>query len=74
MIDANEDRDWPRDPARPDKHIDPATGIWPVCEWGSECGRGFVSDPRFARGGERVIKRTNRSQQRRRLQKGSRDG
>lgn len=56
--------------------IDPATGIWPIAEWGTECGRGFVSDERFARGGDKVIQRTNRSQQRRRQQKqkGTRDG
>jgi len=29
------------DPSRPDKHIDPKTGIWPAKEWGSECGRGI---------------------------------
>jgi len=51
-------QDFPRDPARPDKHIDPATGIWPIEEWGPECGRGFVTDSRFARAGDRVIKRT----------------
>jgi hypothetical protein len=22
------------DPRRPDKHIDPETGIWPISEWG----------------------------------------
>jgi hypothetical protein len=52
--------DLPRDPARPDKHIDPETGIWPIAEWGSECGRGFVSDIRFQRGTEPVLKRTSR--------------
>lgn len=41
--------------------IDPATGIWPMSEWGTECGRGFVSDMRFSGGKDRVIKRTNRS-------------
>ena len=50
----------PTDPARPDKHIDRTTGIWPIAEWGSACARGFVSDARFARGNEQVIKRTNR--------------
>jgi hypothetical protein len=50
----------PPDPAHPGKHIDPATGIWPVSEWGSECGRGFVSDERFQRGNEKVIKRKAR--------------
>jgi hypothetical protein len=49
------------DPARKDKHIDPRTGIWPMCEWGPECARGFTSDARFDRGNDRVIKRTNRS-------------
>jgi hypothetical protein len=55
------DQTWRDDPNHPGKHIDPATGIWPISEWGSECGRGFVSDARFARGGERVIKRTSRA-------------
>jgi hypothetical protein len=32
----------PRDPRRPDKHIDPATHIWPINEWGPACRRGFV--------------------------------
>jgi hypothetical protein len=27
------------DPRRPDRHIDPKTGIWPADEWGNECGR-----------------------------------
>ena len=40
--------------------IDPTTGIWPIREWGGECARGFVGSERFARGGERVIKRTAR--------------
>lgn len=53
----------PIDPRRPDKHIDPETGIWPISEWGSECTRGFVSDERFGHG-QMVIKRTNRSQTR----------
>lgn len=48
------------DPAHPGKHIDPETGIWPIAEWGNECGRGFVSDARFSGGKDRVIKRTNR--------------
>lgn len=26
--------------------IDPETGIWPIAEWGSECGRGFVGPSR----------------------------
>jgi hypothetical protein len=49
------------DPRCPEKHIDPRTGIWPMAEWGTECARGFVSDARFDRGGDRVIKRTSRS-------------
>jgi hypothetical protein len=49
------------DPANPGKHIDEATGCWPVSEWGASCGRGFVSDARFARPGDQVIKRTNRA-------------
>ncbi|HEY1495409.1 MAG TPA: hypothetical protein VGF49_12745 [Candidatus Solibacter sp.] len=53
------------DPERPDKHIDPATGIWPIAEWGSECSRGFVSDARFARPGDRIIPRTSRTVTRR---------
>ena len=42
--------------------IDPRTGIKPISEWGSECGRGFVSDARFGSG--QVIKRTNRDSSR----------
>ena len=45
--------------------IDPETGIKPIAEWGPECARGFVSDARFSRGKDRVIKRTNRSKTRR---------
>jgi hypothetical protein len=45
----------------PGKPLDPATGIWPMAEWGLECARGFVSDERFNRGGDRVIKRTTRT-------------
>jgi hypothetical protein len=48
-----------QDPNRPDKHIDPETGIWPMEEWGSACGRGFVSNARFGAG--IVIPRTNRA-------------
>ena len=45
--------------------IDPETGIWPIEEWGSECGRGFVSDGRFRRSGkERIIKRADRAKTR----------
>jgi hypothetical protein len=56
-------RQLPPDPERPGKHIDPATGIWPISEWGSACYQGFVSDSRF--GSARVIKRTNRETTRR---------
>ena len=42
------------------KTIDPKTGVWPISEWGTECGRGFVSNARFAQAGDRVIPRTNR--------------
>lgn len=49
--------DMPRDPARPDKHIDPATGIWPACEWGTECQRGFVHSERFATRNDRVFQK-----------------
>lgn len=55
--------DMPADPRRLGKHIKPETGIWPTCEWGYECQRGFVSDSRF--GGGTVIKRTNRQTTRR---------
>jgi len=51
----------PVNPNAPGKHIDPRTGIAPICEWGNECARGFVSDARFARPGDRVIERTNRA-------------
>jgi hypothetical protein len=43
-----------------EKQIDPQTGIWPISEWGAECGRGLVSDARFGYD-NRVIKRTNRA-------------
>jgi hypothetical protein len=53
--------DLPIDPRRPDKHIDPETGIWPIREWGNSCYRGFVSNERFAGAtAAPVIKRTNR--------------
>ena len=45
--------------------IDPETGIRPIAEWGPECARGFVSNARFSRGKDRVIKRTDRSVTRR---------
>ncbi len=51
--------DMPADPRHPGKHINPSTGIWPTCEWGFECMRGFVSSARFGSG--RVIERTNRA-------------
>lgn len=59
------------DPRHPGKHIDPATGIWPIAEWGWECQRGFVRDDRFARPGDRVVKPTirKRSRQWRRLKR-----
>lgn len=41
------------------KHVDLATGIWPIHEWGNAATRGFVRDPRF--GGGQVIKGTNRA-------------
>ena len=50
--------------ARTGKHINPETGCAPICEWGHECARGFVSNERFARPGDRVIERTNREKTR----------
>lgn len=55
--------DMPPDPNHPGKHINPATGIWPIEEWGRS--RGFVSNSRFARPGDTVIPRTNRNVTRR---------
>lgn len=49
----------PPDPFNLAKHLDPATGIWPIHEWGKNCSRGFISDSRFGSG--QVIKRTNRT-------------
>jgi hypothetical protein len=49
----------PVDPRNPHKHIDPATGIWPIAEWGAACRRGFVSNERFGSGP--VVPRTNRA-------------
>jgi hypothetical protein len=46
------------DPKHPGKHIDPATGCWPMSEWGSACYQGFVRDARFGPGP--VIKPTAR--------------
>jgi hypothetical protein len=48
----------------PHRHIDPATGIAPIHEWGSACARGFVSDARFSRGSDLVIKRADRTKTR----------
>jgi hypothetical protein len=56
-------QDLPADPARPDRHIDPATGIWPICEWGGECLRGFVHSERFATRNDRVFKKRSRRKQ-----------
>jgi hypothetical protein len=57
--------DLPRDPAHPTKHIDPATGIWPISEWGGECQRGFVHSERFATRNDRVFsKRKSRPKRR----------
>jgi hypothetical protein len=47
----------PEDPEHPGKHLNPETGCWPTSEWGQICGKGFVSDARFAQAGEQVIKR-----------------
>lgn len=55
--------DMPPDLRHPGKHINPETGIWPTCEWGYECQRGFVSSARFGSG--QVIERTNRETTRR---------
>jgi hypothetical protein len=50
---------------KPREHtIDPATGIWPIAEWGGACARGFVAADRFATHGEQVIKRTARKRKR----------
>jgi hypothetical protein len=57
-------RELPPDPRHPGKHIDPATGIWPIAEWGAACYRGFVSDERFGPDGVPVIKRSNRKRSR----------
>jgi len=56
---------WPlnRTPEHKPHTIDPETGIWPMSEWGSECGRGFVSDSRFS-ATDKVIPRTNRNETR----------
>ncbi len=51
------------DPKHPGKSIDPATGIWPIWQWGYECQRGSVRHERFDRGTDRVIAGTNRASQ-----------
>jgi len=51
---------WRLPPPPREQTIDAETGIWPISEWGAECARGFVSDSRFARPGDKVIERTNR--------------
>lgn len=48
----------PEDPQHPGLHIDPATGIRPISEWGSHCALGFVRESRFGSG--QVIAGTNR--------------
>jgi hypothetical protein len=61
----DEARPPPPPPSDHPRHtIDPETGIWPISEWGFECARGFVCDERFARPGDRVIKRTGRKHRR----------
>jgi hypothetical protein len=54
----------PAHPTIAGKHLNPATGIPPTHEWGDWCGRGFVSDSRFSRGSDSVIKRTSRDKTR----------
>lgn len=53
--------EMPVDPKNPNKHVNPETGIWPICEWGFECQRGFVRAERFSRGADHVIAGTNRA-------------
>lgn len=62
--DSSESRlaDMLEDPHHPGKHIDPNTGIWPVCEWGAICYQGFVRSERFGDG--LVIPGTNRAKSR----------
>jgi hypothetical protein len=48
----------PPHPHVPGKHIDPRTGIFPIHEWGGECGRGF-GDHVFPRPRVRAQSRTN---------------
>jgi hypothetical protein len=35
---------WPLAEAKAPHTIDPQTGIWPISEWGTECGRGFTGN------------------------------
>jgi hypothetical protein len=51
---------WPAPPAEKTHSIDPRTGIRPIDQWGTSCGRGFVSNPRFGPN-QPVIPRTNRA-------------
>jgi hypothetical protein len=51
---------WPLSAGARPHAIDPETGIWPTAEWGSCCGRGFVSSARFGPN-QLVIPRTNRA-------------
>ena len=37
------------EPAEKPHTIDPATGIWPIAEWGARCGRGFRTNRQAAR-------------------------
>ncbi len=52
----------PPHPTAAGKNIDPITGIFPICQWGNDCGRGWVRDERFGSG--QVIKGTNRDKTR----------
>jgi hypothetical protein len=47
-------RKLPPHPAAPGKHTDPKTGIFPVHEWGPECGRGIPNDAWWNRLEERL--------------------
>jgi hypothetical protein len=51
---------WPSPAAEKPHAIDPATDIRPIAEWGTACGRGFVSNARFGPN-QLVIPRTNRA-------------
>jgi hypothetical protein len=50
QTDGSQVASLPPDPRHPGKHIDPATGIWPIAEWGPTCRRGFLSDRPKAKG------------------------